>query len=162
MNPSEIAERLGVPFDDAMWQGSRQSDPLIPRTNRWWILAAPGQIVDDGIEELLARIAPVGDRLLELDRSGEAATVMQVVRSFDDEDGIDEDLSDLGGFRRLGGQHQLLGFHLDLKLMKRLVDLGLELDVDEVRMNLLVEPGCIDNVVARIVLRFAYDRTDVR
>lgn len=131
MDPDQIASELGMTFDGVHWPSVRQTDPPRGRNNSWVILEVSDRTVDEGIEELLDRIAPAADRLQELRRAGRADPHLSVVRKFDDEDGIDEDLSDLGGFRRLSGQHQLLGFHLDLGLLQRLVDLGCELDVDE-------------------------------
>jgi hypothetical protein len=131
MNPDQITDRLGMTFDDAHWPSDRQTDPPRRLNNSWVMLEVSDRTVDEGIDELLSRIAPVVDRLQELRRAGQAAPHLSVVRKFDDEEGFEEDLSDLGGFRRLGGQHQLLSFHLDLALMQRLLDLGCELDVDE-------------------------------
>jgi len=53
------------------------------------------------------------------------------VRYFNDPDGEEENLASDGPFAKLPGQHQRLGFHIDLELMERLQSLQCELDFDE-------------------------------
>lgn len=57
---------------------------------------------------------------------------LQIVRYFEDEDGEDEDLREtVPGLERLSGQHQLLGWHMEPKIIAFLADVGAEIDVDE-------------------------------
>jgi hypothetical protein len=56
------------------------------------------------------------------------------MRSFDDPDGVEEDSGPPGlpeHLVKLSGQHQLLGLHFGVDLMRRLVALNCLVDVDE-------------------------------
>ena len=83
------------------------------------------------IAELLGRVEPLAEHLRALASGGEVTYGIQVVRSLDDPDGVEEDLDDDGELRRLSGQHQLLGFHFDVEVLGRLAALGCSVDFDE-------------------------------
>jgi hypothetical protein len=95
-----------------------------------------GLRVDEQIEQVLGRIAPVAERVRDLAETDEVATRLQIVRLFDDDDGeeelfeggIDED----GGlYERLAGQHQLLGWRLTSDQLSLLVSVRASIDSDE-------------------------------
>jgi len=97
--------------------------------------------VDAQIREVIDRLGPhrqmVADRIKQL--SGDdppGFAVLQVVRYFDDEEGVEEvtrvtELSTGGQLESLPGQHQLLGGHLDGDVIEFLCSVGAEMDVDE-------------------------------
>lgn len=99
----------------------------------------PGLTVDEMIDHLVDRLAPfsraIGRLAEELNRGqgddGPCA-VLQVVRYLDDEDGEEEALCPSHqGFEKIAGQHQLLGWHLDRRVLQFLISTRAELDVDE-------------------------------
>jgi Domain of unknown function (DUF4279) len=118
-------------------RGSRSTDPHIPRFNIWNYKARGEGRVDDLVTELVDFFEPLADRLQMLANEGLSIGI-SVMRSFDDSLGVEEDFSMLTGpsdlpehLVKLPGQHQLLGLHLDVELMRRLVALNCLLDVDE-------------------------------
>jgi hypothetical protein len=107
---------------------------VVPRSNLWKYVATGSGTVDNLVRELVDVFEPLSDRLRQLTADGASWIVIRIVRSFDDPDGVEDDDGgpDLpGNIVRLGGQHQLVGFHLDEQLMARLVALGCALDFDE-------------------------------
>ncbi|GAA3471937.1 hypothetical protein GCM10018965_064900 [Nonomuraea roseola] len=99
----------------------------------------PGLTVDEMIAHLIDRVEPfsqaIGQLAEELNQGqGDdgSCAVLQVVRYLDDEDGEEEDLcSPQRGFEKIAGQHQLLGWHLDRRVLYFLISTRAELDVDE-------------------------------
>lgn len=95
--------------------------------------------LDEMIAHLVDRVEPfseaIGRLARELDQGrGDdgSCAVLQVVRYLDDEDGEEEDLRPPHqGFEKIAGQHQLLGWHLDRRVLQFLVATRAELDVDE-------------------------------
>ncbi|NRQ39610.1 DUF4279 domain-containing protein [Nonomuraea sp. NN258] len=138
VSAAEMAVRIGLEPDEVTIQGSRSKEPLLPVVHAWKIVRhAPGATVDEMISHVVDRLEPVsaaiGELVAELNH-GEtgSSAVMQVVRYFDGEEGEEEDLrSPHPGLERLPGQHQLLGWHLDGRLLRFLAATGAELDVDE-------------------------------
>ena len=134
LTPDQITATLLIEPTSVSWQGSRSTEPLVPRTNRWQYKATGAGLVDDLVRELLGVFEPLRAPLQELTANGACSIEIRFMRSFGDPDGVEEDegLTDLpGNLVRLEGQHQLLGFHLDTNLMARLVELGCALDFDE-------------------------------
>jgi hypothetical protein len=94
--------------------------------------------VDDLVTELVDFFEPLADRLQMLLANEGLSIGISVMRSFDDSLGVEEDFSMLTGpsdlpehLVKLPGQHQLLGLHLNVDLMRRLVALNCLVDVDE-------------------------------
>lgn len=131
LDPDTITARLGIEPDRVEVRGSRSVDPLRPVAHRWRLDASPGGTVDAHLEELLGRIEPVADRLVALTAGGEATATIVVVRSFDHPDGVEEEVDEVGPLQKAAGQHQLLGFGLEPRMLGRLAELGIGLDVDE-------------------------------
>ena len=92
-------------------------------------------VIDSLVSELVEIFEPVAEKLHVLCEDDSTDALISIFRSFDSEDGVEEDESsglDLPpNFVRLSGQHQLLGFHFDLALMKRLIALKCEVSFDE-------------------------------
>lgn len=133
-SPDKITAELLVEPTRVIWRGTRSTEPLIPRTNLWQYRATGSGTVDELVRELLDVFEPLADKLARLTANDDSWIVIGFMRSFDDPDGIDEDEgpSDLPDHLvRLSGQHQLVGFHLDVDLMARLVALRCALDFDE-------------------------------
>ncbi|QFY05898.1 DUF4279 domain-containing protein [Nonomuraea phyllanthi] len=134
----EMSARIGLEPDEAMVQGRRSRQPLRPAMHVWKIACRdPGLTVDEMISRVVDRLEPfseaVGGLVEELNRghSGSCA-VLQVVRYYGDEEGEVEDLrSPDPAFEKVPGQHQLLGWHLDGRVLRFLVSARAELDVDE-------------------------------
>ncbi|MEV0593688.1 DUF4279 domain-containing protein [Nonomuraea cavernae] len=140
MDATEIAVRIGVKPDEITVRGSKSTEPPRPATHTWQIMCRePGLTVDEMIAQLVDRLAPfsqaVGRLVDELNQrcpDDRPCAVLQVVRYLDGEDGEDEDLtSSHPGLEKMAGQHQLLGWRLDRRVLRFLVTTGAELDVDE-------------------------------
>jgi Domain of unknown function (DUF4279) len=81
---------------------------------------------------VLQRLRPAEARLVELAKHPDCSVVLQLVRYFDDEEGEPERLSDSdAGVQKLGGQHQLLGWHLSSADLGFLSRIGASIDADE-------------------------------
>jgi hypothetical protein len=139
---SEVTARLLVEPDEVTVRGSVRTQPkAIPVFHSWQVVcAAPGLTVTEQLGQIIERLSPIahdiGCYVTELDERGlEMEARLQVVRNFDDEGGAEDDAADelVRGevVRRLGGQHQLLGWHLDRSVLAFLQATGAELDVDE-------------------------------
>jgi Domain of unknown function (DUF4279) len=133
-DPDEITSRLFLEPAKVSRRGSRSVDPLIPVTNLWWYRASGTGSVDELVLELVELMESIADRLAELTAEGEASVGISIMRSFDDPHGVDEnfgraDVPD--NLEKLPGQHQLLGFHLDVDLMRRLAAFDCPIDCDE-------------------------------
>lgn len=133
-DPSQITAALLIEPTQVLWRGARSTEPMLPRTNLWQYRATGSGCIDDLVRELVDVFEPLADRLRHLTGDGAAWIVIRIMRSFDDPDGVEEDEGgdDLSeNFVKVGGQHQLVGFHLDVALMARLVALDCALDFDE-------------------------------
>jgi hypothetical protein len=121
-----------------MVRGSKAASPPRPPVHAWKVVCrAGGLTVEEQIERVVGRLRPVVDRIAALvqqpDASADGVTAtLQVVRYLDDEDGEEEGAEPTAtGLVRLSGQHQFLGWHLDLRVLQFLCVTGAELDVDE-------------------------------
>ncbi|GAA3008511.1 DUF4279 domain-containing protein [Streptosporangium longisporum] len=139
MTPAQITARIGLEPDEVTLRGSRSADPPRPIAYAWKIVCRePALTVDEMITRLLDRAEPFSHTIAllvqELDQEDDdcgSSAVLQVVRHLDDEDGEEEDLTSPPGFEKITGQHQLLGWHLDRRVLAFLTTTGAELDVDE-------------------------------
>ena len=89
-----------------------------------------------GDERVLDRIEGIADRIAQVvdlvrTEGGASGAGFQVVRYFEDPNGEEEVIRRVGNLESLTGQHQLLGWHLDKRLMDFLIRTGTELDADE-------------------------------
>lgn len=136
---AEITARLGIEPDEIVVRGSRNADPARPARHRWKVACRkPGLTVDDQIARIVDRLfehaGRIGELAVELEDTdgGPSASVLQVVRVFEHPHGEEEDLtSPFEGLQKLPGQHQLLGWHLDVRVLEFLRLTRAELDVDE-------------------------------
>jgi hypothetical protein len=133
-DPDDITGTLLLEPTSVSWRGTRSTDPMIPRTNLWRYRARGEGTLDELVRELVDLFEPLGDQLLTLTAAKSTWISIAIFRSFDDPEGVEED----GGpddlppnLVRLEGQHQLVGFHLDPALMRRLVDMNCSIDADE-------------------------------
>jgi Domain of unknown function (DUF4279) len=133
-DPDQITATLGKLPTSVSWRGARSLDPMIPVANMWRFQASERGRIDDQVAELVGLLESMSDQVLSLAADGASWVAISVVRRFNDPSGVEEELSPddaPAGLVKLPGQHQLLGFHLDVALMARLVALGCSLDVDE-------------------------------
>ncbi|MCP9948405.1 DUF4279 domain-containing protein [Actinomadura madurae] len=136
---TEISARLGIEADESKVRGSRLARPPRPVAHTWRIVCRrPGLTVDEQIAQVVDRLFEHAERIgalaLELDGAGEGwpAATLQVVRMFEHPDGEEEDRpAPVGGLEKLPGQHQLLGWHLDGRVLEFLRLTRAELDIDE-------------------------------
>ncbi|MFC5753757.1 DUF4279 domain-containing protein [Actinomadura rugatobispora] len=136
---AEMAARLGLEPDEVTVRGSRTVDPPRPAVHTWKIVCRErGLRVDEQIDRIIERLGPYRDRVVALSRElgvhgpEHGGAVLEVVRYFDDEDGEEEELSPPGAaLQKLAGQHQLLGWGLDRRVLEFLLMTGAYLDVDE-------------------------------
>jgi hypothetical protein len=141
---AELTERLGLAPDRTRVRGSRSAGPPRPMCHSWQIVCdEAGLRVDEQVARVLARLQPLMPGLAALSRQlavddPHGGARLEIVRYLDvapEEDGDDEeDRENAGGdpqLRRLPGQHQLLGWHLDRAVLEFLVATGAEVDVDE-------------------------------
>ena len=139
--PEQISRQVGMQPDSSRVRGSRSADPPHPALNSWRIEAKQRNVrVNDQLTELVERLAPRMDEIaavvstLRADpaEAGHGGAVLQVVRYFDDPNGVEE-IGGIGpgGLAKMSGQHQLLGWHLNRAVIEFMTRLGVELDVDE-------------------------------
>ncbi|WP_279339776.1 DUF4279 domain-containing protein [Sphaerisporangium perillae] len=138
MDAVEMTARIGLERDETAALGSRSAKPPRPTAHAWKIVCRdPGVTVDELIARLIDRLAPFGGAIGELveelnqDEGGSCA-VLQVVRYLNADGGEEEEtFSSDPAFEKLPGQHQLLGWHLDRRVLQFLISTHAELDVDE-------------------------------
>ena len=133
VSADDVTAALGVKPTRVWVRGERSVEPVRPQTHGWSLRATGGGVVDELVLELLDRIEPAAGKFAQLTSGGEATATISFMRSFGDDDGVEEDAGPElpGNLVRMSGQHQLLGFHLDVDLMRRLVALDCSLDFDE-------------------------------
>lgn len=145
VSAAEVTARLSVEPDEVKVRGSHRVRPkLIPVHHSWRVVCdLPGLTVDEQLERIVARLHPVAAEIGCYTREGaaegfELTARLQVVRNFNDEDDEESEEDDAHDevvdgveMRRLGGQHQLLGWHLDRSVLEFLTVTGAELDIDE-------------------------------
>jgi len=135
----EITARLGMEADEIRVKASKRVNPPLPRCHAWNVVCRDGGLtVDEQIDRVIDRLQPLTDQIAALAREidaseGEsAAATLQVVRYLNDDDGEEESPQPDGtDLVRLPGQHQLLGWYLDRRILEFLHHTGAELDVDE-------------------------------
>ncbi|KAB1119124.1 DUF4279 domain-containing protein [Micromonospora aurantiaca] len=127
MPAHEMAARLGLEADEMSVKASKRENPPVPRVHAWRVVCRDGGLtLDEQIDRVIGRLEPFADEIAALAREidaseGEGITgTLQVVRYFNDDGDAEE-----------SSQHQLLGWHLDRRVLDFLHRTGAELDVDE-------------------------------
>ncbi|WP_181775315.1 DUF4279 domain-containing protein [Amycolatopsis pittospori] len=113
VSAGEITARLGMEPDEVMVLGSRIPERRVPRMHAWKIVQRGVDSVDDQIERVIGRLAPVRPAIRTLVDEGVSA-VLQVVRYFHHRDGGEE-----------------FGWHLSPAVLAFLAEAAAALDVDE-------------------------------
>jgi hypothetical protein len=139
VSAAEITARLQIEPDEVLIRGSRQADPVLPVAHRWKIVCRkPRLTVDEQIADIVDRLFDhahrIGELAAELGRieGMQGFSEMQVVREFQGPDGAAEELATaVEGMVKLSGQHQLLGWHLNTRILDFLRMTLAELSVDE-------------------------------
>lgn len=131
LNPDEITALLLIEPDRVGWRGSRSKEPCIPATNLWSVQSRLKGRVDEMVRDLVDRFEPLRTPLDQLRAAKDSWIVISVGRHFDVDDGDAEHLDVNDDFEKVPGQHQLLGFHLDVDLLVRLTRMGCAVDFDE-------------------------------
>lgn len=135
--PCDLTARLLVEPDVVTEMGSFGTRKRAATFHHWAVeCREPGLDVGQLVGRLLVRIEPAATRIRALVDAGDVAARLQVVRHFDAKDGEPESheivvLPDGSELAALSGQHQLLGWHLDRRVIEFLWESGAELDADE-------------------------------
>lgn len=141
-----IAARIGLSPDKVTVRGSRNTNPAMPKYHIWTVACRDrGLRIDDQISRLIKRLDPfaaeIGELANELRQAeGEGSGAgLSIIRKYNDaaeeEEAFEERTVVIDGVSRnlekLGGQHQLFGWHIDKEIMGFLRRTDSELDVDE-------------------------------
>ncbi|GGK59430.1 DUF4279 domain-containing protein [Nocardia camponoti] len=130
----EMSARLGMEPDEVLVMGSRSPEHVIPRVNAWKVVCRSDESVDDQIQCLVDRLAPIRAELVSLCADDEVSSVMQVVRYFGDPDGVGPAPAGTS-LDRAREYPRPLGWHLPLSVLEFLASTKTELDVDEYSLN---------------------------
>lgn len=135
----QMTDRLSLSPDEISVMGSRRSDPAIPVTHAWRLVCRePGLCVDEQITQVMERLRPQEQQVVELARDleradpGRGGAGLSIVRYLNDDTGEEEVLSPTDAqLQKLPGQHQLLGWVLEPEVMRFLLAANANVDVDE-------------------------------
>jgi hypothetical protein len=137
ISATEMTARLGFEPDEVVVRGSRQADPVVPVCHIWKIVCRePDMTVDEQIDHVLDRLLPAADRIgglaAEQGRADQRpiSSVLQVVRYFEPTGDEEEDSTTLVE-QEASEQRNLLGWHVDARVLNFLRRTHAELDVDE-------------------------------
>lgn len=141
-----IAARIGLSPDKVTVRGSRNANPAMPRFHIWTVACRDrGLRIDEQISRLIKRLDPFAAKIGELANElrqaegEESGAGLSIIRKYNDAGGEEEAFEErtvvMDGVSRnlekLGGQHQLFGWHIDKQVMDFLRRTYAELDVDE-------------------------------
>lgn len=135
--PVEVTARLGLEPDRVKPRGSQAAGPPPRPRVHVWILGSgrPDDVpLEDHLDALLARLEPHVDRIGALVGAGHTTGALQIVRHFEvgaEDDAVLDPGRGVDGLERLRGQHPLLGFHLDHRLVRFADQARLTIDIDE-------------------------------
>ncbi|ALG10217.1 DUF4279 domain-containing protein [Kibdelosporangium phytohabitans] len=121
-----IADRLRLEPDEVLVLGSRRPEHRIPRYHSWKLVRRGHESVDEQIQHIVDRLAPVRDNLIAVATDPEVVPVMQVVRYFHHEDGVEKPRD-----ASAPGDPRPLGWNLSAEVLGFLAATGASLDVDE-------------------------------
>ncbi|MGS2645445.1 DUF4279 domain-containing protein [Streptosporangium sp. G12] len=138
----EMARWLGVEPDEVTVRGGRGAEPVRPVSHSWKIVCRePDLRVDEQVSRVLDRLRPHTGRIAELagrlraEDAEHGGAVFEVVRRLDGHEGDPprslSNTVDPGSPR----EPNLLGWHLDLDVLRFLTATGAALDVDEYDMT---------------------------
>lgn len=137
LSPEEITAELGLEPDRCLVRGSKRSDPPVPVGHVWEVRCDErGLRIDEQADRVFRRIRPHADSIRELIATSPVGAVLSICRDFEADDGEEELLAEVAGpdgdtLTKLAGQHQLLGWHLDVAFLAFLVTVGADIDCDE-------------------------------
>ena len=135
--PDEITSRLLLEPDEAKPKGSRIGGPSpVPRVHLWKMMSgrADTSPLDEHFAALLARLEPREQEIQTFLSSSDAHGWIRAVRRFEagaEDDNIVEPGRLVGGLERLRGQHPLLGFALDVRIVELAARMHVGFDFDE-------------------------------
>lgn len=127
---------LGIEPDRILVRGARDAIQVLPRTHQWRVQARAENVpIGLMITELTRRLDPVIEKIAAIMRELPIDAQLQLVRKFDDAEGVEDEGTTpemaAQGLEKLGGQHHLLGWHLDRRTLDFLEKTRAELNVDE-------------------------------
>ncbi|MFI1240949.1 DUF4279 domain-containing protein [Nocardia salmonicida] len=130
MSAAEMAAQLQMDPDEVAVLGSKSARHRIPRSHSWRIVRRSTESIDEQIEYLIARLAPVLPQVISLVQQPGLSASMQVVRYYDDPDGVH---GAPGGtpWAESFSWPRPLGWHLSSPVLEFLLSTGAELDIDE-------------------------------
>ncbi|MCE7009590.1 DUF4279 domain-containing protein [Kibdelosporangium philippinense] len=128
MSAKDITNRLLMQPDEVMVMGSRHPEHRVPRCHAWKIVRRSTESVDDQIQHLVDRLSPVHPRLVTLVTDPDVSPVMEVVRYFHHEEGVQ---APPDGSLPMLGQPRPLGWSLSPLILQFLSSTRTTLDVDE-------------------------------
>ncbi|MEV0062733.1 DUF4279 domain-containing protein [Nocardia sp. NPDC050718] len=130
MTAVDLTAHLGVEPDETRVFRSKSAENRIPRSHSWQITRHSTESIDEQIEHLIDRLTPHRPQLLSLLDRPDVEARMQVVRHYDDPDGVH---GAPGGtaFADVHKWPRPLGWHLTTAVLEFLVATRAELDVDE-------------------------------
>jgi hypothetical protein len=131
-----ITGKLGIEPDEILVRGARDAARVIPRAHDWAVRARrENRPIGDMVTELLQRLDPVIEKIAIIVREMPVQARLQLVRNLDDSEGSEDEGTTpeiaARGWEKVGGQHHLLGWHLDRRTLDFLERTNAELDVDE-------------------------------
>jgi Domain of unknown function (DUF4279) len=137
VSPHEITSRLLLEPDEVKPKGSRIAGPSpVPRVHLWKMMSgcADTSPLDEQFAALVARLEPREREIQRFLSSSDAQGWILAVRRFEagaEDDAIVEPGRLLGGLERLRGQHPLLGFALDGRIVELAARMHVGFDFDE-------------------------------
>lgn len=137
LSPHAISNLVGLEPTESAAMGSRDPVLVLPRFHMWSYASGVDEAatLEDHLGPLVSVLLEHTAGFKAASDHGETWTELQVVRYFKD-GGEDFDESTYGldpdsSLVRLGGQHPLLGWHLEPDVLRLLSSCGMALDVDE-------------------------------
>ena len=138
VDPDAMSEAVGVAPDETQMIGSKRDWPQpIPRFHLWSVRSGlPDTIPLDGhFAALVTKLESHAARIRGFLANTDAGACLQVVRYFtpgpEDRQVLSDNIVEVPGMERLGGQHPLLGFKVDHSFIRLAADLGVEISFDE-------------------------------
>jgi Domain of unknown function (DUF4279) len=129
MSAEAITDRLLMRPDEVKVMGSRNPALRLPRCHVWKIVRRSTESVDEQIQHIVDRLSPLQPGLVALVAKAEVSAVMQVVRYFHHERGVEapSEVDPLVAERA----PRPLGWNLSLSMLEFLTSVRAMLDVDE-------------------------------
>ena len=128
LSADDITDRLLLQPDEVTVMGSKDPEHGVPRCHAWTIVRRTDESVDGQVRHLVDRLNPVLPRLIALVSGSDASPVMEVVRYFHHEQGVQ---GPPDGFPPRPGHPRPLGWSLPPSTLAFLASTGTMLDVDE-------------------------------